>query len=526
MSINSSNELEFSNKTKHNIFDSKDFSFKIEPNLGLALPFQHYNDEKNKNQIRESKVTTTDTNGNIMYLEVSTQSEMGPLQALDYDVLMTLLSMAVDQKNIFDNLPENKMNIIGKHRVLYTYAEVSKRLGIADGNRGRIKASIEKIISQKVAFKNYAYIKESGQYFKSVFNTSIILSNGSEEFGFSNSEKGKEYLYVDFEPMIMNNLLSSYHSVIDHKKYLDLTPGSQRRILVFLFSKRKNFGDTFIFDIDELAIILGINNSSKKRYWIGDYLKKIQESNREITFSIKKNVENNSYNVFIKFDSNLQIVNNVDVFWANLIKEYGEENLKNLDIEMCDILQAKSEFDKKYKKKINKDFIFRDQIISVGEFTIDLTLYQVIYSNYKLTKGFKGLASKILSSIIEDNYVLPNKYRAFLYDRVKEKEKNEVELRAKEIIERKIKEEREDEERFNETFNKLYYETLKSKPQLKEKLRPLAVEELSKENIFEGSLLFESEVELKMLNIAKKFAKDGKWEYFTSKFKNNEIFIN
>ena len=498
------------------IGEQGDSSFKIEPNLGLALPFQHYIDDNKKNETRKSVVTSTDGDGNIFFLEISTQSDSGPLQAMENDVLISLLSMAVDQKN-------KHQETSGKKRVFYSLAEICRRLGISEGSSGRVKSAIEKIKAQKVSFKNYIYVAETSEYFKGEFNTRIILSDGKVTMGSVNSDTIKEFFYADFEPVIIKNLLNNYYSVIEHKRYLELSPGNQRRILVFLFSKKKTFGNEFIFDLEELARVLGISDSIKKRYIIGDHLNKIIEIYKEIRFEIKKMKGTTSYNILISFDSISEIDHKVDPFWQDLLFDYGESELMKLDIQMHDVLAMRVELNKKFSRLCNlNEFKFRGKLYSPSEFAIDVTLYQVLKGNYKLTKGLKSLANKIIETMANETHELPEKYRLFLTERVREKKKIIAEEQAKEVYRKKIKDELTQEENFEKAFSKLFKETIQNKANVREKLRGEAINELFLEGIDEHTLLFEAEVSQRMFKIAKYYAKEGKWDIFTTKFKNME----
>ena len=80
--------------------ESTDNRFKVEINIGLALPFKYYiaNDEE---KIKENKavVRSVDGDGSVYMLEVKTQSNQGPLGAFENDVLLALLTMAWEQRD-------------------------------------------------------------------------------------------------------------------------------------------------------------------------------------------------------------------------------------------------------------------------------------------------------------------------------------------------------------------------------------------------------------------------------------------
>jgi len=503
------------------ISDPNDSSFKIELNLGLALPFQHYIDDSRKAEPRRSIVKTVDADQNIFMLEIKSQSDKGPLQAMENDVLVSLLSMAIEQKN--KNIQESE----GKFRVYYSLASICTRLGISVGSSGRVALALENIKSQNITFKNFGYFSKTSEFVEGEFNTRIILSSGRVRVGKTNTnENSKELFYADFEPKIIKNLFNDYYSVIEHKRYLELSPGNQRRIIVYLYSKKKQFGPEFMFDLDELAEVLGISDSPKRRYIIGDHLTKIKATYNEIDYSISKLKGQPKYEVIIRFNMENLIVDNRDPFWKDIIADFGEEELNSRDILMHDITTTRDELTRKYKNLTgSEEFIFNGKSINAGEMALDICLFQVIRTGYHLTKGFKALANKILESLALTTYELPEKYRSFVADRVKEKEKSETEKRARLAHDKKMVAIQLEEENFDKTFAKIYQEVITAKPKFKAQLEADARAILLAEGIDEQFMLFVAELHNRMYNMAKMKMKSGDWNDLLVKSKRVDNFV-
>ncbi|MBT5094672.1 MAG: hypothetical protein HOM21_10535, partial [Halobacteriovoraceae bacterium] len=102
--------------------------FKIEINLGLALPFR-YHASKAQGATQSAVVQTVDQNNNLIMTKVETchEADARPLTGTDYDVLTVLSTMAWEQR-------DNKANQKGENngfRVYFTISEICRRLGLS-----------------------------------------------------------------------------------------------------------------------------------------------------------------------------------------------------------------------------------------------------------------------------------------------------------------------------------------------------------------------------------------------------------
>ncbi len=495
------------------ITNGKENNFKIEVNLGLALPFRYYIEENSKFEKQKSVVRTVDDMGSIYMLEVTTQSDEGPLQSVENDVLLVLLTMAHEQRKALVAI--DLIESVSDRRVYYTLAEICRRLGLSENNSNRISKAIKRIASQNLSFKNFKYHSPSGKILQAEENTKIILksgrirSGGTRE-GFLNNHS--DYFYVEFDHNIIKNLYDEYVSVVEQKEYLSLAAGHQRRILIFLYSKKRSFGSDFLFNLNELAQVIGLQGSQKdkRRRLIFEYLQKTKEITAVFDFSITKIRDKEDWEIMIHFHDPFLIQKKTDQFFEDLVFEYGEEALKAIDFNEIDLENYRREFDSIYSTKTGKEkFQWNKNDYLASEFCLDLTMWQIFKCNYKVTKTLKALARSILESMITENLLYPDKYRFFITERVVEK-KRQKELAV--IQQHRIKKElqkKEEELKFDESFNKLLEDILKDQ-KYKKMIEQTAKEKLIEEGMSETDMCYTLLFQDKVRTVAKDYLQEFK----------------
>jgi hypothetical protein len=489
------------------IVPSQDNKFKVEINLGLALPFRSYkrgSDETDGAQ--KSVVKSVGPDGSLYRVEIETKSEEGPLGGLDNDVLTVLLTMAWEQRDYKSNQTKSK-----GFRVYYTVTEVCRRLKLSENSRNKVKKSIEKIKSQKLNIKNFIYNKSENKAVLNDEETRIILKSGRVRAAQMMDEDESDIMatsYVEFDEPIIKNLHNEYFSVINQKDYLALSSGSERRVIIYLQSKRKKFGDEYAFELTELANVLGLSESKKKGELIKKFMQKVKDKIGLIDFSIKKIRGKDEWNVFVEFKSDrAEIDNFVDPFYASLVSYFGEDKLRGLDVAELDIENWRQEFSGKFKRETGKDeFIFSKENLNPAEFCIDVTLYQILKKGYVLKTTFKALARSILTSMIDGFPEIPDGYRSFIHKRM-ESEKKEIALKkmTKEV-ELKKKQEVIEAKRMEDSFNEMYDDLL-----IKNKGFMRDIEKRAKESIGEdeSAPLYSLMLENKMREIAREDFENG-----------------
>jgi len=509
-------------------YEGKDHRFKVEINLGLALPFKYYlTDDYDKSEKHKAIVRSVDDSGSVYMLEVTTQSNEGPLQAFENDVILVLLTMAWEQRNRNQNSRE-KMN---GFRVYYTLAEVCRRLGLYENSRNKVARAIKKIKSQYMQTKNFAYNAHTGQIGLINEDTKIILKSGRVRVGATDVDFAnyQDVFFVEFDSYIVKNLYDEYVSVISSDAYLSLKSGPQRRVLIFLASKRKKFGDQFLFSLSELAQVIGLTGSSKRRRQIGEYLGRVQEKLKNFEYTIKKRRDKEDWDIFIVFQVRelLEEKEERDPFHQDLIDYYGQSSLASLDLNAIDIENIKREFNFKYKKETNRDtFLYGKEKLDPAEFCLDITLFQVLKCDYQVTKSFKALAKVILGSMIAGGLELPEKYRLFVDKRAEEIRKKLVSDKIKTELSKKEEAKKVERDRLNKSFDKMYADMISKNKNFKHKLEERAIVALENEGIAQEDMMFKLSLEHKMREIAKvDFLNGDILNYKDIKLKTNQSLI-
>lgn len=501
-------ELEFapatSTDSEKNVAQADD-RFKVEINLGLALPFKYYlTDDYDKTEEHKAIVRSVDDSGSVYMLEVTTQSNEGPLQAFENDVLLVLLTMAWEQRDRNRN-SRDKMN---GFRVYYTLAEVCRRLGLSENSRNKVARAIRKIKSQSMQTKNFAYNAHTGQIGLINEDTKIILKSGRVRVGATDVDFAnyQDVFFVEFDSYIVKNLYDEYVSVISSDAYLSLKSGPQRRVLIFLYSKRKKFGNQFLFSLEELAQVIGLAGSKKRRRQIGEYLNRIQESLKNFEFTIKKKRGKADWDIFVTFQERnlIEEKEERDPFYQDLLDDYGKNSLKELDLTEIDIINMRREFLFKYEKETGKDtFTYGKDQLNAAEFCLDITLFQVLRCNYRITKSFKALAKVILSSMIGGGLELPEKYRHFVSKRAEDGRKKEVTDKIQNELAKKEENKKLEMERLEKSFDKMYSDMISKNKSFKKSLETKAVQALADEGVGPEDMMYKLTLEHRMRDLAR-----------------------
>ncbi len=516
---------------------------KFELDLGLALPFR-YHAELNEDQKKTYSASVTRNidaaTGNLNLIQITTQSDEGPLQAVEQDVLAVLLTLGYSQAQFASNPVYNhfassdEFGTPNGSRIYYTLSEICRRLKLDVGSVTRVKKAIEKIKSQNITFKRSTYNAVSSKMSSSQGNTKIIIGDGRVRMtDKKDTDSFKELFYVDLDKDIMSKLYQQYFSSIDQDQYLSLGAGTPRRLFIFLQSKRKTQGDEFLFSLDELVQLFGFDNRVRVKRAVLEVLEKVKNNVNIFDYTIqlknsdgriKSKSDCSNFNVLIKFKVTTGIeLKKYEKFFQDLVDWYGEDNLAKEDIVEFDILNLKKELCSKYAKAKNDKetyyYSFGKNEVNVGEFIIDIVLFQIFHRSYKV-ESFKGLCKKLLSLLIEDQLELPEKYRLFLTDRLKEKQKKEDEIKIKELEERSRKKKEEEDRLFDESYKTIFNDFILNSDATKKQIEAISIKELESEGYTSESLLFKSMVHLKMYEIGKKLFISGDLIGFSGNKKN------
>lgn len=484
----------------------KDNRFKYELNLGLALPTKfRLTKGYDVAQEHESLVKSVDDNGSVAMVKIKTQSNIGPLGAFDNDVLTVLLTMAYEQK---DHNEKNKLEQNG-YRVYYTLYEICRRLGLQEGSAGNVSEAIEKISSQNLTLNNFAYSAHDKKALKKDEKTKIILKKGRVTLADGNHNAGEynSVFYIEFDNFVVKNLYNDYVSVLSSNKYLSLTTGPCRRIFVFLSSKRKIFGNRFVFDLFELTQVLGVFESTpgRQRDYVGKYLPKVSKQLGIFSFYIEKERGRNSWSILIQFfEEQPQIEDKRDPFYDVLLRYYTKEKLEKLNLLEIDICNYRDEFEAKYNKQTDsKPFIFQNEEVNPSELAIDIALFQVLKKGYIITKSFKALVKVILYAMIEGQYEIPEGFRYFVYKRVSLREKNieKIILEEEKLKQEELKE--EEQRKLDSAFLDFYKNIVVKNKRQMEIYTDRSIEILKNEGIQKDNMMYNFLLDSKIEYLAK-----------------------
>lgn len=492
------------------VVKKKNDKFKVEINMGLALPCVFRpGDDFDLSRENRSIVKSSKKDGSLFMLEVSTQSNLGPLGANDNDVLTVLLTMAWEQRHQNADKKEERNGF----RVYYTLAEICRRLSLSVNSSSNIARSIEKIKSQNMKLKNFIYNAGTKETGLAKEQTKIILKSGELTLGSSNADfkSYQKTFYIEFDSYIMKNMQDEYVSLIHTKEYLSLKSGPERRLLIFLNSKRKTFGNQVLFNLSELAQVLGIASSPNRRKMVGRYLTSTKDKLENFDFKIKKVSNQDDWHILVNFNSDQGLVDQKyeDSFYRELIEFYTPERIASIDLQEIDVINMRKEFDRQYEKTTkNKTVSFgQDDEISPGELVIDIALFQVLMSGYNLTKSFKALARAILSRLSVGELELPEKYRQFVKRRNEDLKKEEAKKAiAKEIAKKKAREKKE-EENLKNSFKLFYSDVLENNKTYLKNLETRAKEKI---DTSETELFYEARLKAIMKEIAQEEFLSGK----------------
>ncbi len=319
--------------------------------------------------------------------------------------------------------------------------------------------------------------------------------------------------YIEFDQFIIKNLYDEYISLTSRKEYLALPSGIPRRSLIYINSKRKKFGNSFVFSLNELASILGIEDSESRRKKIGTTLKTIQNELQTIKYTIKKKSGIADWDVLINFEENGKLIessNSSSNFYQNLVSDYGRSKLESLDVRDIDIENMVKEFNNKYTRDVGKDsYIYNKEEMNPAEFCIDVTLFQVIHCGYTLTKTFKALAKIILVAMINGSLELPEKYRYFVTKRIKMVEKRKTDEKIRYELEKSEAQALVEQKKLDSSFSQMYSAMIENNKSFKQSLKKRAIVALAEEGTEEGDMMFNISLDYKMESLAKKDFMNG-----------------
>ncbi|MFG1516151.1 hypothetical protein [Halobacteriovorax sp. ZH2_bin.1] len=504
--------------------------FVMELNYGLALPSNFYKSSAvDKDHVYTTSTTVITPDKELRTIQIEMKSDVGLKGGYEDDVLLALLTLAKEQEG------RNYQGPKGVRRVYYTYVQIARMLNykeemseatlrrLVKNSIGRVKKAIETLRKQDVRCTSFMYRNEDGEFyydspdgFRPLIFTGDLISGRTVD-GFEDS---KVIHWAEFDDRIFENLSKEYMCLLDQSDYLRLKVGPQRQVYRFLCAKRQVFGNEFSFALSELARMMNLEKSGRRRDVIKKHLDGVMDIVKGVDVHIKKRNDCNDWDILVMFNSvdwlSLpELV--IDPTYSLFKKYYGSELLNELDFLEADHVQLRNEVTNKFYKKnkesgssfsgdqdeLMRSITYKGEIINICDYLVDIALFQHNYQNYPI-KSMRGFVMHLLDKELEGNLLLPEGYRSYVSERLYVKEKADCERRFREQAERNEREKIEKEEELNEMFNKHWQEIAEVEKQYVEELREKA-RELVLNECEDGTLplLFEQTVETRARLLAK-----------------------
>ncbi|MFG1594212.1 hypothetical protein [Halobacteriovorax sp. CON-3] len=513
-------------------------SFVLELNYGLALPSNFYkSNELKKDEVFKTSTTIINSKKEMKTVQIELKSNVGLKGGYEDDVLLALMTIAKDQEG--RNIREPK----GVRRVYYTYAMIAEMLNhkeemseatlkrLIKNSIGRVSKAIKILSEQNIRCVTFLYQGDEGEYYydkPDSFKPLIYTGTVSRGKGIDGFEDCKVIHWAEFDERIFDNLSKEYMCLLNQNDYLNLKVGPQRQVYRFLCSKRQVYGNEFKFNLSELARMMNMENSNRRREVIKKHLDAVSKSVLGIDFHIRKMIDRDDWDILIEFSDAKKWQQlpplEFDETYQIFQKYYGLEFLNDLDFVEADLLSLRNGVTKKFKKATGSEFIkYNRENINVCDMIVDIILFQCKYQGFKI-QTWRGLVMNLLKKEIEGNLDFPDGYRSFVTHRLAEKEKLDQEEKLNRQIEREEEIRKERERSLNELFNEYWITITKTNKQYVEDLRKRAeeivLEEDGPDNF--GPLLYEARIDNKARLLAKEEFVNGDFvEIVKKKSKKN-----
>ena len=286
---------------------------------------------------------------------------------------------------------------------------------------------------------------------------------------------------VQISSSIAVSLVNEGYITTDRETFLSLDDG-EMRVHQIIEIKRKQMGDEFIVDLEELAEQFGVRYKQKQSYYVKKYLERYKEKKPEMSFSIKQ-VSGVKSILFVFKQSKLIDLNS---FASDLLDFYEIEDLEALGLSEQKIKGILT----RYKSK-NFYFESEDTKIDKAEMVIDLMLFQYKFQGTKI-----AYLDKYFSKLFhEEDITFPTSFKT-LKERVRLKEDSQA--RTKIIDKRKMQEietERQKKELYQKAdvlLDKIKANTPKIYKEMSEKVKVNIAHIDESDHLYE--MLFEDEM--------------------------------
>lgn len=502
ISVNSLKEIDYSLL--------KDLS--IEINFGLAMGFSSRNTKDPTP--RKVVVKTCSPDGSYAYLEMESISPKGVLGSLDTDVLNAIITIATEQ--LENNLPTKQLETSsGSLRIFFSLSDICRILELDPRNMTSfVRESLEKISSIDVKEKIFKHNASASKIYTEQVSYRAFTDFGHYRGGHTNKNIGdfKSIFYLTFHPLVSERIRKGTASA-NRAMYNGVKSGIEKRILTFLESKEKLFGQTYTFEVDELAVVLGFDHQTpyRKRDSIRKHLENLKTETGLFDYTFHK-IEGR-LNICIEHTSkSTQIESKFsDEFYSELVYFYGLEELTKLDFSEDDLSFLRTELKGKYLQITGEEsYILHKTNIDPIEMSVDLVLFQVLKCAYPIKRGVRAFVKHIFEKLCTNEATFPNGYKNFVTKRNNDKRREIESGKIKVALEKQKELEAEEGRKFEIGFEKLWNNYNLTQPEVINILKAKAEAFYIDDPSFENTLLKNMMIDQKAKDLARAAYKEGK----------------
>ncbi len=356
-------------------YEIKDYY--LERNISFSLPFNFSKHSSKERYEKKLEISTIDNN-KVVTRQLEITSELGPLNGVDQDVLLCLMSLAKAQDTDMPN---------------FTIAGICKILQISDSSTKKIKDSIRKMIDVKLVFKD-SFVGSEGKVHKEYITR--LINNVEFQDVIKRNSTTNEYHFVRFDRKVIDNLMKDFTISIPREFYNKLPYGGPKRLLQLLEANWVNTKKPiYIAKVTDLASILGINSEIRfiKRK-IKEYLEALKESGVNLEYSFHGASPLLLRVSYSGLDSETSLEKECSEIYEKYLTKFNYDYLEKYGIR-----KYLSFWSMKYHSE--KDYVFvGKQKIAVKK--IYLAIEQLLdqYKNGQIVKNFHALIDKTYHSII------------------------------------------------------------------------------------------------------------------------------
>lgn len=450
-----------------------------EVNIQMAIPFT--SKQSTASNSEDTTICVSDQDVSKVLKIKSSNEAKEALTPLAYDVLNCILDFARHQ--LKDCYEKSRPFDINNFQVFFTYRQICEKLKLNPSNsQGNISKAIKSLRKIDLKVVGHAFDLKDKSY--NLVDKEFNLIKDIEKNLVNNSSTSSIRRSVTLDPLIVG-LMSSDFSV-NREKYLMLSQGKERRAFMFIQAKKKVLGNTFSFDADELASVLG--DSAKRKDNKKRSLKKVLEALKlklsGFEYVFKAVYGTGKIEILVDFEEEQELEFYYETeFYKDLVYYYTQESLVSVDFFEADYIEVQDRLSQEYYDSFSTyEVLYRNKKIRYADLVIDLALFQILRSGYK-KMSLRKLVDIISSFYLtNEQFQLPDGYLSFVSSKVFDLKKKERAKKVREEMQKRQQREKVEEEAKNESFDTIFENFIKPNKELYAEYLLKAEEEIREEH--------------------------------------------